>query len=127
VVLGHRAVQPGLDEDLGYLAGSYDLLGEIVVGAEVVVVEEIDRERATPPRIDTLDDPTLDDDREPGRGPPRATDGARSPPRTSRDTEGRDGARGSSGQRYWPGRSLEMAGTPAPVAVSPASRAGLGS
>jgi hypothetical protein len=98
VVLGHRAVQPGLDEDLGHLAGSGDLLGEIVVGAEVVVVEEADRERATPLRVDALDD-----NREPRRSPPRAADGgAVAPAAPSRSASAV--ACGAAGQRYWPGR-----------------------
>ena len=103
VVLGHRAGQPGLDEDLGHLTGSCDLLGEIVVGAEVVVVEEADRERATPLRVDALDDPTLDDDREPPRSPPRAADRARSPPPLRAAQLPRSHA-AAAGQRYWPGR-----------------------
>jgi hypothetical protein len=82
----------------GHLAGSYDLLGEIVVGSEVVVVEEVDRERATPLRVDALDD-----DREPRAWPAsRRGQGAVAPtaPRRSASAV----ACVATGQRYWPGR-----------------------
>ena len=73
-VLGHRANQPGLDEDLRQFAGIDDLLGEVAVGPEVVVVEEVDRQSAAPLGIDALDGAALDKDRQPWRAARCAVD-----------------------------------------------------
>ena len=72
-VLGHGGREPGFDGQLGPHAGRRDALGEVVVGAEVVVVEEVRRESIAPPRIDALDGPAVDDDgQRPDRRPPAA-------------------------------------------------------
>ena len=84
----------------GHLAGPCDLLGEIVVGAEVVVVEEVDRERATPLRVDALDDPTLDDDRNRGARRRRRAAWSARPLRGSSPLAVACAARSG----YWPGR-----------------------
>ena len=51
-VLGHGGREPGFHGQLGQHAGRRDAVGEVVVGAEVVVVEKVHRESTAPPRID---------------------------------------------------------------------------
>jgi hypothetical protein len=61
-VLGHGGREPGFDGQLGQHASRRDALGEVVVGAEVVIVEAVPRASTAPPRVDALDGPALDDD-----------------------------------------------------------------